>query len=218
MKLRIIGVSGSPRHANTDVMVKHALEAAKRIECDGVEVETQFISLAQKNIQGCLNCRGCVRTGKCVLKDDWDATFRPLYDPMPDGVIMGAPVYFFNLNSQMRAYLERTTSLLKANFFPESTTKAPDWSRCVGASLAVGYDRNGGQEHAIAALNNWFIINDFCVVGGKHIGYIGAPGWGMGEKDRDSVAKDELVGMKSAEIIGERVASLALTIKRGANA
>ena len=72
MNLKIIGVSGSPRHANTEVMVKHALEAAKSIETPEVSVETQFISLAQKNVRGCLNCRGCVRTGKCVLKDDWD--------------------------------------------------------------------------------------------------------------------------------------------------
>ena len=106
MNLKIIGVSGSPRHANTEVMVKHALEAAKSIETPEVSVETQFISLAQKNVRGCLNCRGCVRTGKCVLKDDWDELFRPLYDPMPDGVIFGASVYFYGINSQMRAYME----------------------------------------------------------------------------------------------------------------
>jgi len=215
MKLKIVGVSGSPRHANTEYMVKAALEAAKSIETENVQVETQLISLAQKNIRGCLNCRGCVKTGKCVLKDDWDELFRPLYDPMPDGVILGASVYFFGANSQMRAYLERTTSLLKANFFPEAQQKAPDWSRCVGASLAVGYDRNGGQEHTIAQLNDWLIINDFATVGGKHIGYIGAPGWGLFGKERDCVKNDVDVGMKSAEIIGKRVAELALLIKRG---
>lgn len=216
MNLKIIGVSGSPRHANTEVMVKHALEAAKSIETPEVSVETQFISLAQKNVRGCLNCRGCVRTGKCVLKDDWDELFRPLYDPMPDGVIFGASVYFYGINSQMRAYMERATSLLKANFFPEATAKAPDWSKCVGASIAVGYDRNGGQEHTLAALNDWFIINDFCVVGAKHIGYIGALGWGMGGKEPDCVKNDTEVGMKSAELIGKHVAELALLIKRGA--
>ena len=82
MNLKIIGVSGSPRHANTEVMVKHALEAAKSIETPEVSVETQFISLAQKNVRGCLNCRGCVRTGKCVLKDAWDELFRPLYNSL----------------------------------------------------------------------------------------------------------------------------------------
>ena len=136
MNLKIIGVSGSPRHANTEVMVKHALEAAKSIETPEVSVETQFISLAQKNVRGCLNCRGCVRTGKCVLKDDWDELFRPLYDPMPDGVIFGASVYFYGINSQMRAYMERATSLLKANFFPEATTKPR-----IGASASALHRR-----------------------------------------------------------------------------
>ena len=132
MNLKIIGVSGSPRHANTEVMVKHALEAAKSIETPEVSVETQFISLAQKNVRGCLNCRGCVRTGKCVLKDDWDELFRPLYDPMPDGVIFGASVYFYGINSQMRAYMERATSLLKANF----SRKPPPKPR-IGASASA---------------------------------------------------------------------------------
>ena len=65
-------------------------------------------------------------------------------------------------------------------------------------------------------MNDWFIINDFCVVGAKHIGYIGAPGWGMGGKEPDCVKNDTEVGMKSAELIGKHVAELALLIKRGA--
>lgn len=215
MKLRIVGISGSPRHGNTEIMVKAALESAEKAVGEDVQIETQLISLVGKNIKGCLNCRACIKAGKCILKDDWEECFKPLIDPVPDGVILGAPVYFFSVNSQTRAFLERTTSLLKANFFKEAQQAPPDWSHTVGASLAVGYDRNGGQEHTIAALNNWFICNDFCLIGAKHIGYIGAPGWQMGEANRDSVEKDTLVGMKSAAIIGERVAKLALTIKKG---
>lgn len=215
IKLRIVGVSGSPRHGNTDIMVKKALEAAKKIESEDVEVETVFVSLAGKNIKGCTNCRACIKAGHCVLKDDWEETFRPLFDPMPDGVILGSPVYFFSVTSQMRAFLERTTSLLKANFnFAGATRPAPDWSHTVGAALSIGYDRNGGQEHAIECMNSWFIVNDFLVTGAKHIGYIGAPGWQCGTAEKDSVLNDEL-GLRSCEIIGERVSGAALIIKRG---
>ena len=218
MKIRILGVSGSPRHGNTEIMVNAALSAAKTVAIDHVEVETQIISLAGKNIMGCTNCRACIKLGHCILKDDWAETFKPLIDPIPDGVILGAPVYFFDINSQTRAFLERATSLLKANFFKEAKQVPPDWSHTVGASLAVGFDRNGGQEHTIAALNSWFICNDFPVVGAKHIGYIGAPGWLMGDSDKNSVSNDLKVGIKSAEMIGKRVTQLAYLIRKGIEA
>lgn len=215
MAIKIVGISTSPRHANSEIMVKAALEAAKGINA---EVETEFVSLAGKNIKGCTNCRACIKTGYCILKDDWEECFRPLRDPVPNGVIIGAPVYFFNLNSQTRAFLERTTSLLKGNFFEDAKQFPPDWSKTAAAGMAVGFDRNGGQEHAISSLDHWFLINNFVVLGGTHVGYIGAPGWLMEESNKDSVAKDLKVGMKSAQIIGEKVARTALMLKLGSEA
>jgi multimeric flavodoxin WrbA len=194
-------------------MVKAALEGAKGIDAD---VETEFVSLAGKNIQGCNNCRACIKKGYCVIKDDWEECFRPLRDPVPNGVLIGAPVYFFSLNSQARAFLERTTSLLKGQFFPEAKQFPPDWSRTAGAGLAVGYDRNGGQEHAISSIGHWFLINNFVLLGGTHVGYIGAPGWNMGESGKDSILADTEVGMKASRIVGEKVARTGLMLHLGA--
>jgi len=215
MAIKIVGISTSPRHANSEIMVKAALEAAKGIN---VEVETEFVSLAGKDILGCINCRACIKKGYCILKDDWEECFRPLRDPVPNGVIIGASVYFFDLNSQTRAFLERATSLLKGNFFPEAKQLPPDWSKTAAAGMAVGFDRNGGQEHAISALGHWFLCNNFVVVGGTHVGYIGAPGWLMGESKKDSVENDIKVGMKAARIVGEKVARTALMLQLGSQA
>jgi len=82
----------------------------------------------------------------------------------------------------------------------------------------VGFDRNGGQEHTISSLGHWFLINNFVVVGGTHVGYIGAPGWNMGGSQKDSILNDTEVGMKAAAIIGEKVARTALMLKLGAEA
>lgn len=214
MTLRIVGVSMSPRKANTEILVKAALEGAKI--CD--DVRTEFISLAGKKINGCINCRGCIIHGKCVLKDDWEEAFKPLMDPVPNGVIFGAPVYFFNLNSQARAYMERATSLLKGLFFKDAKQLPPDWSKTAAAGMAVGFDRNGGQEHTISSMVHWFLINNFVAVGGSHVGYIGAPGWLMDESNKDSVAKDLKVGIEAAHIVGRRVAETGYMLKYGAEA
>lgn len=211
MDIRVVGVSGSPRHANTDIMVKEALAAAAEVP----GTTTEFVSLANKKISGCVNCRGCVRKGYCVVQDDWQECVRPLIDPVPDGVILGAAVYFFNINSQARAFMERCTSLLKGLFFSEAVQKPPDWSRTVGAGIAVGFDRHGGQEHTISSIIHWFLINNFVCVGGSHIGYIGAPGWLMGENNRDSIRRDTELGLKACRIIGRRVAETAGLLKAG---
>lgn len=215
MGIKVVGISASHRKdSNNELFVKAALEASKITP----NVETEFVSLAQKNIKPCNNCRGCIKLGRCVVKDDWDECFKALYDPIPNGVIFSAPVYFYNLNSQSRAFMERTTSLLKADFFKEAKQYAPDWSRTAAGAMAIGLDRNGGQEHAMSAIIHWFLTNKFVTVGCGHIGYIGAPGWLMGEYQNDSILKDEQVGLYAAKELGMRVATTGYLLKYGQEA
>lgn len=214
MGIRIVGISASHRkEGNNELFLKTALEASKITP----DVEVEMVSLAGKTIQPCNNCRGCVKTGKCIVKDDWAECFRPLIDPVPNGVIFSAPVYFYNLNSQSRAFMERSTSLKKALFFKTAKQLAPppDWSRTAAGAMAIGLDRNGGQEHAMSATLHWFLTSNFVTVGCGHIGYIGAPGWLMDEYEKDSVAKDQKVGIYAAKELGRRVATTAYLLKYG---
>ena len=43
MHVKILGMAFSPRHGNTEILVKEALDSAKRLE-----VETEFYSMAEK--------------------------------------------------------------------------------------------------------------------------------------------------------------------------
>ena len=82
----------------------------------------------------------------CFKKDDWDELVAPLINPVPDGVLLGSPVYFFSVNSQLRAFFERCTSLLKGLWFDEYPVKAPDFSRTAAGAIAVGYHRHGRRR------------------------------------------------------------------------
>jgi len=210
-KVRIIGFSLSPRHGNTEIMVKEALQASKIHK----GIETEFISLQGKIIKGCSNCRACIKTGYCIIKDDWKEVFKPLIEPIPEGVIIGAPVYFYNLNSQARAFMERTTSLMKGLFFKECPIKPPDWTHTASGVLTVGFDRNGGQEHAMSTMLHWLLVCGFVAVGGGYPGYIGAPGWQMGGSAIDSVKDDIHIGIPSARHVGKRVGETAILLKTG---
>ena len=218
--IRIVGISSSPRHANTEILVKEALSAAEKT----YGVKTELLSFKGKHINGCLDCRACVRRrmpriqDQCVQKDDWAGLITPLVDPVPNGVIIGSPVYFFNVNATLRAFMERCTSLAKPYWNPEMPHRPPDWSRTAAGAVSVGYHRHGGEEHAISTILHWFLVNGFVVVGshdqnGGPLGYIGGAAWQdvEGSKALDAVAQDEW-GLRCARAVGEKVAATAILL------
>ena len=70
--MKVIAISGSPRvNGNTDTLLKESLEI---ISSHGIE--TEFISLAGKNILTCTACMGCTKKPHCVLDDDFEEVFQ----------------------------------------------------------------------------------------------------------------------------------------------
>lgn len=215
-KLRFVGISSSPRHGNTEIMVKEALDAAKKEALSrGHEAETIFVSFKGKKIQPCLNCDGCIRHRRyCILKDDWLELVKYLIDPVPNGVILGSPVYFFNVNSAMRAFMERCTSLVKGVWDPEFPYPVPDWSRTAAGAVTVGYDRNGGQEMALTSMLQFLLLNGFVTVSEAHkSGYIGASGWQMGNDGAkvDAILEDK-EGLEFCRSLGSRIAKTGILL------
>lgn len=208
-KIRVVGISGSPRHANTEILVKAALDEANK----SGNTKTEFISLADKKIvSGCKDYKGCIRNlSYCIIKDDWLSAVKPLIDPVPDGVIIGSPVYFFSSNAKLRAFMERFTSLLKQQWHPEFPYAPPDWSKTVAGAVAVGFDRHGGVEMTLTSVIHWLLTCGFIVVSSY---YIGAPGWQLENEVKDAVLEDHL-GLDAAKALGNRIATTAKSLKNG---
>jgi multimeric flavodoxin WrbA len=223
--IRIVGLSGSPRRANTERIVEIALESAKEAViklAPGVSVVTELVSLANKKIAGCNDCRACLRTGSlCVRKDDWLEVMSHLINPEPNGLIIGAPVYFFGTNSLLRAFLERATCLFKKNWHSEFPFNPPDWSKTAAGALAVGAHRNGGQEHALNNIIDWLLITGFTVVGSYNlqhgpIGYIGGSCWTGLQRTPDELPVDgDDWGKLAVQTVGANVGKTALRLALG---
>ena len=101
-KLRLVGICSSPRKkANSQILLEASLEAARSMGSSlGYPAEVELVELAGRKVSPCLGCDQCAQQrSPCIIKDDWHALARPLFDPMPDGVIFSSPVYFFNQNS-----------------------------------------------------------------------------------------------------------------------
>jgi multimeric flavodoxin WrbA len=100
-----LGICCSPNpHGNTEVLLNEALKGAA-----GEGAQPELFSAAGKNLQPCDGCASCMKTGRCKIEDD----MQPLYEKMlsADGLIFGAPIYFYNMAAQAKIVMDRTFCL-----------------------------------------------------------------------------------------------------------
>jgi multimeric flavodoxin WrbA len=173
---QVLGVCGSPRLEGTDFVVNSALSMLRAKGC-----EVRYYSVRGKEIRYCTHCDYCIRTKEgCIFKDD----MQTFYDDIiwADGVIFGTP-YQGNLTGQLKTVMDRCRAILAKN---PIVLKGK-----VGMAIAVGGDRNGGQEAALKSIHDFYIINEMIPVGGGSWGAnLGATFWSQ-DKGKAGVEADE---------------------------
>ena len=219
-KVKIIGISGSPRRGNTETIVKEALKAAEGLG----NVETELITLAGKRIQPCLADYQCAHKGTkdlpCPAQPDDDVNDILKQITSADGIIVGSPVYWGGVTAQLKALFDRSMSI-------EIQGKA--FRNKVGGVVTVAIAVHGGQETTALSIYLWMLINDMIVVGpgpeipAKGIGglFCGATVQGfpypiptLEKGAHTAVLKDE-IGLSSVVGVGKRVAEMAKIVKAG---
>jgi multimeric flavodoxin WrbA len=194
--MKIVGVSCSPRRGRTTAEALGAcLDAAKAAVPD---VETELLELAGLEIRGCLACGRCSKALECSQEDDFTRELLPvLRQEEAAGIVIGTPVYMGSMTSQCKAFLDRTVMLRRNGFL---------WRGKVGAVLAVGGVRNGGQELAIQGVQAAMLCHDMVLVGdGRPTAHFGAAMWSGAP---GGIAGDE-AGLETAMNLGRRVAEVA---------
>ncbi|MEM3382817.1 MAG: flavodoxin family protein [Nitrososphaerales archaeon] len=198
-ELRILGVSGSPRKAATDFVVRKALEYAEK----KFQVKTDYFHLYGKKINFCLHCDYCIRTKKgCIQKDDMVEVYVKLEEM--DAVIFATPVYNGTLSGQLKALFDRCRALIAKN--PKALMNK------VGAGIAVGGDRLGGQELALLTIHSFFLINKMIPVSGGALGAnLGGTLWSR-DLGAEGIEKDD-EGLKSVYKTIDRVIEVTKLLK-----
>ena len=108
--MKILGIDGSPReNGNTEKLVKAILQGA---EANGAE--TRHYKVAGMNISPCLGCMDCRESGICIHEDD----MTPLYDEIQssDAMVIGSPVYMWQVSAQTKTFLDRLVLFIKPDF------------------------------------------------------------------------------------------------------
>ena len=164
-KNRILGICGSPRKQGTDFALQYALQYAS----EKFNFDTEFWSVRNKEIKFCTHCDYCIREKKgCINVDDLQELY-PLLENT-QFFLIGTPVFQGTLSGQLKTVFDRCRALVAKN--PEV------FKNTVGAALAVGGDRNGGQEIAIRSILDFYQQNHIISVSGGAFGAnLGASLW-----------------------------------------
>ncbi|MBE3573359.1 MAG: flavodoxin family protein [Moorella humiferrea] len=187
----IVGINGSPKkEGNTAFLLREGLAAAA-----GAGAETALIhvadALADQKIPYCTQCSNPCR-GACSRNNALGEAFDLLR--RADGILLGSPVYFGSVSAQLKAFWDKSRVLRKEKAL----------YNVVGAGVAVGGSRFGGQETTLKALFDMMLIQGMMIVGDGFIeadcGHQGSCGQAPAEKDEFAIARVRLTGRRLAEV------------------
>ena len=105
--MKILAIIASPRgmQGNTGRLLEEVLSGVEKFGA-----ETEIRSLKTLNIQPCVACDVCHKTGICNIKDDYENTKDKLL--ACDGFILASPNYIFSVTAQMKALFDRCNGLI----------------------------------------------------------------------------------------------------------
>ncbi len=108
--MKVIGIVGSPRFdQTTDAIVRQVLNG-----CEEAGASTEVFHLGGLEIAGCLACMECRETGVCSQHDDMTMLTKKIVES--DALVIGTPIYFYYMTSQLKALTDRLFVLMKPDF------------------------------------------------------------------------------------------------------
>jgi multimeric flavodoxin WrbA len=190
--LKAVAFNGSPRSGgNTEYLLNKVLEP---IAFAGIE--TELIQVGGHLIHGCMACYKCTvnKDSHCVIKtDDVNEWIGKMVEA--DAIILGSPTYFADMTSELKALIDRSGFVARAN--------GGLFSRKIGAAVVV--NRRGGAMHVMDSINHMFLMSRMIVPGSTY--------WNFGVgRDKGEVASDTeaLANMKD---LGETIAWLIKSLR-----
>jgi multimeric flavodoxin WrbA len=97
--MKVVAFNGSPRKdGNMTTLIHHVFQ-----ELEKESIETKLVQLSGSGIHGCIACYRCFenKDRRCAVKDD---IANECIEKMiqTEGIILGSPVYFTDVTSEMR--------------------------------------------------------------------------------------------------------------------
>jgi len=191
--MKVIAFNGSARKdGNTAILVNTVFKELKK-----AKIETELVQLAGKKISGCIACGKCFekKNKRCVVAND---ILNECIEKMleADGIILASPTYFADISANMKALIERSGFVGRAN--------NDMFRRKVGASVVAV--RRGGAIHAFDSLNHFFFISQMIVPGSSY--------WNVGIGLGPGEVKEDTEGLATMKTLGSNMAWLMKKLEK----
>ena len=108
-KLKLFGISASPRIAATDWIVRTGLGYAM----DNWSAETRYFSVHGKKLNFCIHCDHCIKEGECIHSDAMNEVYSGF--EWADAILIGTPVYQGTLSGQAKVIMDRMRAFVARN-------------------------------------------------------------------------------------------------------
>lgn len=186
--MKVLILDGSPRRNGCTARALEEVEKTLHEE----RIETETVLVGNKDVRGCIACRSCASTGKCVF-DDIVNEIAPKFESA-DGIIIGTPVYYAGSNGTILSLLDRL-------FFSTHFDKSMKVGACVISS------RRAGSTSAYDEVNKYFGICSMPIATSTYWNEV------HGSKAED-VEKDK-EGLQTMRNLGRNMAFLMKSIQLG---
>ncbi|WP_340113907.1 flavodoxin family protein [Maribellus mangrovi] len=191
--MKIVAFNGSPRRNGNTVTLLN--EMFRIFNEEGIE--TELIQLGNKTVHGCTACGICKekKDGKCYIKND-HLNFCIGKMIEADGIILGSPVYFADVTSEIKTLIDVAGYVTRAS--------GHLLKRKVGAGVIAV--RRGGALHTFESINNFFLINQMIVPGSSY--------WNFAIGSQPGEVLNDAEGMQTIRTLAENMAWLLKRIKQ----
>jgi len=214
--IKILGICGSPvKKGNTESVLKQALSHLQ----DQEAVETEIITLADKEFNGCKHCNWCTKNQSegrfCVQEDDMKVIYPKVLEA--DGILLATPVHFGRLSGLMANMIDRFRAVVYGKAYRGRLRNK------IGGALAVAFFRGGGVETTLSSINSMFFIFQMIVaISGRYqlgaASFSSVDGKGKVKKGVRHMALEDEFGTASARLLAERMLELARIVRAGQEA
>ena len=185
--MKVVAFNGSARKdGNTAILIKTVFK-----ELEKAGIKTELVQLAGKPVHGCLACRKCFTAKNFSCAQTGDIVNECIAKMIEaDGIILGSPTYFSNITPEIKALIDRSGFVARAN--------DNMLARKVGAAVVAV--RRTGAIHTFNSLNLFFLITQMIIPGSSY--------WNIGfGREPGDVEKDE-EGMETMRTLGKNMAWL----------
>jgi multimeric flavodoxin WrbA len=181
--MKVLLVNGSPHKKGCTYTALE--EVAKTLNTE--RIETQIFWIGTKPLAGCIACKTCAKTGRCVFSDKVNDFLDLAKDA--DGFIFGSPVHYAAASGAITSFMDRA-------FYTD--LQANRQSFYLKPAAAVVSPRRAGTTSTFDQLNKYFTISEMPINASRY--------WNMVHGATPEDVKKDLEGLQTMRVLARNMA------------